>query len=199
MYWYEAEISALEQRIRSGEIAKGANLFYGSSSFRLWERLGEHFAPYKVENIAFGGSTLEAAVYFFERIVVPCEPSSLIFYAGDNDVGDGKYHTEIMASFEALLAKRAKYLSGVPLTFVSIKPSPARHHLLHRIRLVNRYVQERLSELPNSYYLDVHRRMFTPDGMPDPALYAADGLHLSAEGYALWHELFWLHRDEIFV
>ncbi len=199
MYWYEAEIAALEQRIRNGEISKGANLFYGSSSFRLWENLRGSFAPYSVENIAFGGSTLEAAVYFFERIVVPCEPSSLIFYAGDNDIGDGKYHTEIMAAFEALLAKRAKYLSGVPFTFVSIKPSPARHHLIHRIRLVNRYIQERFEELTGSFYLDVHHRMFTPDGMPDPSLFAADGLHLSPSGYELWQELFWLHRDEIFV
>jgi lysophospholipase L1-like esterase len=198
MYWYEAEVAALEAKIQSGEIAKGAHLFYGSSSFRLWEGLKNDFPEHTIENIAFGGSTLDACVYFFERLVVPCQPRSLIFYAGDNDIGDGRYHTEIMASFETLLAKRAKYLPGVHFTFISIKPSPARFHLLHRIRLVNRYVKERFEELDNVTYLDLHRYMFTADGVADASLYLEDGLHLNTNGYALWREHFLLNATEIF-
>lgn len=199
MHWYEEEVSLLEKRIRNGEIAQNVNLFYGSSSFRLWENLASDLAPYPVANVAFGGSTLEACVYFFERLVLPCRPRSLVFYAGDNDIGDGVYHSDIMGYFESLLAKRARYLSHIPFTFVSVKPSPARHNQLHRIRLLNAYVRDRLEALPGTFYLDVHSRMYTPEGMPDAALYGEDGLHMSPRGYALWQETFLGNADNIFV
>lgn len=199
MQWYESEVSQLEARIKSGEITKGANLFYGSSSLKLWKSMKEDLAPHNVENVAFGGSTIEACVYFFERLVPVCEPKSIIFYAGDNDIGNGVYHSDVMARFEALLAKRAKTLSGIKFTFISVKPSPARHHLLHRIRLLNSYVKTRLDELDNVNYLDVHSLMYTPDGMPNHELFNDDGLHMNENGYAIWRNLLLSHASKIFL
>lgn len=199
MKWYEAEVSHLEAKIRNGEIKKGANLFYGSSSFTLWKDIKSDLAPYNVENVAFGGSTIEACVHFFDRLVVPCEPKSIIFYAGDNDIGNGVYHSDVMARFEALLAKRAQTLSGIKFTFISLKPSPARHNLLHRIRLVNSYVKARLEELDNVQYLDAHSLMYTPDGMPNPELFSEDGLHMNANGYDIWRNLLLSHSNKIFL
>lgn len=199
MHWYEPEVSQLEARIKNGEISKGANLFYGSSSLRLWHNIKDDLAPHHLENIAFGGSTLEACVYFFERLVLPCEPKSIIFYAGDNDIGNGKYHTDIMKSFEDLLAKRAYYLSGINFTFISIKPSSQRHNLLHRIRLVNDYAKTRLEELENMHYIDIHSKMYTADGVPDEKLLTDDGLHMNAEGYKIWRNTLLENADKIFI
>lgn len=199
MQWYESEVSHLETRIRNGEIKKGANLFYGSSSFTLWKDIKSDLAPHNIENVAFGGSTIEACVHFFDRLIVPCEPKSIIFYAGDNDIGNGVYHSDVMARFEALLAKRAHTLSGIKFTFISLKPSPARHNLLHRIRLVNSYVKARLEELDNVQYLDVHSLMYTPDGMPNPELFNEDGLHMNAAGYDIWRNLLLSHSNKIFL
>ena len=64
-------------------------VFYGSSSIRLWITLAEDFDP-RVLNLGFGGSTLEACDYFFSRLVMPVSPRSLLLYAGDNDLGDGR-------------------------------------------------------------------------------------------------------------
>jgi len=199
MQWYEAEVLQLELRIKSGEIAKGANVFYGSSSFTLWKSIKEDLAPHHVENIAFGGSTIEACVYFFERLVPLCEPKSIIFYAGDNDIGNGAYHSDVMAHFETLLAKRAKTLSGIKFTFISIKPSPARHNQLHRIRLLNSYVKARLDELDDVHYLDVHSLMYTPDGMPNHELFQEDGLHMNKKGYTIWRNVLLSHASKIFL
>ena len=198
MQWYEAEVQALEKKINEGKIEKGANLFYGSSSLRLWEDMKNDLAPYMIENIAFGGSTLEACVHFFERLVVPCEPKSIIFYAGDNDLGDGVYHSDVMGHFERLLEKRARYLSGVTFTFISIKPSPARHHLLHRIRLVNSYAKERIEALENVHYIDIHSKMYTSDGMPNSQLYGEDSLHMNSDGYKIWRDALLADADKIF-
>jgi len=193
MQWYENEVSNLEEQIKNGTIPKGFNLFYGSSSLTLWKDLSEAMMPHDVASIAFGGSTLEACNYFFERLVLPAKPRSLIFYAGDNDIGDGRYHSDVMAEFEKLLLKRATHLPGIRFTFISVKPSPARHHYLHRIRLLNTYVKERLESIDNTFYLDVHTPMLTADGMPDKSLYLEDGLHMSSKGYALWRDL--LHKN----
>ena len=47
-------------------------MFYGSSSIRLWDTLAEDIDP-GVVNLGFGGSTLQACDYFFERLVRPCK------------------------------------------------------------------------------------------------------------------------------
>lgn len=198
MQWYENEVSNLEEQIRHGNIPKGHNLFYGSSSLTLWEGLQDAMMPYDTASVAFGGSTLEACNYFFERLVVPLQPRSLIFYAGDNDIGDGRYHSDVMAEFEKLLIKRSKYLPGIRFTFISVKPSPARHHYLHRIRLLNNYVKDRLEGISNTFYLDIHSSMLTADGMPDGTLYLEDGLHMNAKGYALWQKLLHENAQRIF-
>jgi len=198
MHWYDAEIDALVERIEKGEIQKGANLFYGSSSFRLWNTLAEDFSPYKVANVAFGGSTLEACAHFFERVVVPCEPSTLFIYAGDNDLGDGKYYLDVIGCFETLLRRRAKTMPQTPFYFLSIKPSPARRYLIPQIRLFNAYVRDRLSALPNCTYIDVHNLMLDQYGMTDPWLYDEDGLHMNAAGYALWRDTLLNQADFLF-
>lgn len=198
MQWYENDVSKLEERIASGEIAQGSNLFYGSSSLTLWDGLSEAMMPYDTASVAFGGSTLEACNYFFERLVVPAKPRSLIVYAGDNDIGDGRYHSDVMAEFEKLLMKRVEHLPGIRFTFIAVKPSPSRHHYLHRIRLFNRYVKERLEGINNTFYLDVHSPMLTADGMPDGTLYLEDGLHLNAKGYELWQKLLLDNAQGIF-
>ena len=90
MEWYEQEVSAMEQRLRESPPPDGLVVFYGSSSLRMWESLENDFPTIGVLNLAFGGSTMEACAWFFERLVVPSNPRSIVCYAGDNDLGDGR-------------------------------------------------------------------------------------------------------------
>lgn len=41
----------------------------------------------------------------------------------------------------------------------------------------------------NTAYADVYNPMFTPKGELFPEHYREDGLHLTAEGYAVWKEV----------
>ena len=88
-------------------------------------------------NLGFGGSTLEACAYFFERLVVPASPASLVVYAGDNDLGDGQSPEKVLTSFRSLADRVQRRLSGIPFAFISIKPSPARFSIIDRIRRTN--------------------------------------------------------------
>ncbi len=51
-------------------------------------------------NLGFGGSTLAACAWFFDPIVAPVShPQTLILYAGDNDLGDGRHPEEVLFFF----------------------------------------------------------------------------------------------------
>jgi hypothetical protein len=89
MIWYEEEVHQLEKRVRSSVEIANRTVFYGSSSIRMWKTLDHDFPEKQVLNIGFGGSTLAACGWFFERLVVPTQPRSIVFYAGDNDLATG--------------------------------------------------------------------------------------------------------------
>lgn len=189
MEWYEAEVRALELAHRADPPPAGRAVFYGSSSLRLWASLADDLAPWPVVNRAFGGSTLAACVHFFERLIPPCAPGSLLIYAGDNDLGDGRTAGAVIGSFCELVAKSDAQLGPIPLAFLAIKPSPARWALRAAIGEVNRAARELLEQRPNGYYVDLYQPMLRRDGQPAVELFAEDGLHLSPAGYRLWAQI----------
>lgn len=198
MQWYEAEVQALE-RARAGG-AKGARppVFYGSSSFRLWDSLAQDFDS-RVLNLAFGGSTLEACDYFFARLIPPADPRSLLLYAGDNDLGDGRSVEQAFASFRSLAGQVAALPDAIPLGFVSVKPSPARYAIIDRICGLNNLVRREIESRPLGFYVDVFTPMLDASGRPRAALFLEDGLHMNQKGYALWAQLFEPYRHQIFT
>lgn len=199
MDWYEEEVWEREQWLKEGKIPTGVNLFYGSSSFRLWDTLQEDLQGYKVANLAFGGSTLEACVHFFDRLVIPAQPSSLILYAGDNDLGDGKSVVRVCTLLEAFLFKMDQHFPNLPFSFLSIKPSPAREYLNWHIREVNRYAQEQLALREHSYFIDIYSEMLDNRGKPHPSLFEEDGLHMNTNGYVLWKKILLENARDILV
>ncbi|GAB4124122.1 MAG: SGNH/GDSL hydrolase family protein [Roseiflexaceae bacterium] len=194
MHWYEEEVRGLERAHQATPPLPGGVLFYGSSSFRLWQNLPRDLLTWPVVNRAFGGSTLEACAYFFERLVVPCAPRSLICYAGDNDLGDGRSPYEVIGSFHKLTEKVNTLLGPIPFAFLSIKPSPARWHLRESILQVNSAIRQTLMQRHLGYYIDIYGPMLNRDGTPRRDLFAEDGLHLSPAGYRLWAQIISAYR-----
>lgn len=199
MVWYEPDVLILESKLKNGSLKTNCNLFYGSSSIRLWNSLEDDFCEYEIANLAFGGSTLEACGYFFERLVIPSQPKSIILYAGDNDIGDGKMVDKICFYFNSFLSKLDKYFPQIPLTFISIKPSPSREHLDWQIREVNKYAKDRLLYRENSYFIDIYSKMLDNHGRPDWALFSTDGLHMNSKGYEVWKQELFKYTDKILV
>jgi lysophospholipase L1-like esterase len=196
--WYEMEVRGMERAFR--KFVPGSSppvVFYGSSSIRLWSTLAEDLGDPRIINLGFGGSTLAACASYFERLVVPRRPGSLVLYAGDNDLGDGRSSEDVVESFRELLGKVNSLLGPIPFAFLSIKPSPARWYLIDEIRSTNATIRQDLQSRPNSTYIDIFDPMLGANGRPRPELFAVDGLHLSEAGYRVWAEQILLHRDGI--
>ena len=199
MQWYEEEVRAKEQQMLESPAPAGQVVFYGSSSMRMWESLEEDFRDVGVLNQAFGGSTLEACAWFFERLVLPCAPRALVCYAGDNDLGDGKTPDQVAAFFGKLLSKVDRYFPAIPFAMLSIKPSPARWHLAGAIGSSNDAIRRALQSRPRGYFIDIFPAMLGRDGSPDPSLFLEDGLHVSPKGYLVWKKALQAHSAEIFA
>jgi lysophospholipase L1-like esterase len=199
MEWYETEVRALEVARATQPLPSDPAVFYGSSSITLWRTLARDLANTRAVNLGFGGSTLEACVWFFDRLIPPTRPASLIVYAGDNDLGDGQTPRQVCSQFEALAAKVERDLGQTPFGFISIKPSPARLGLLDRIADANELIRRALSGRRHAFYVDVFSSMVGPNGRPHTELFLDDGLHLSPAGYQLWATILGQYRHRIFT
>jgi lysophospholipase L1-like esterase len=189
MFWYEDEIKRIEQE-GSKLSYQPETLFYGSSSIRLWTNLYTDFKHLKPINLGFGGSTLAACVWFFERVMKPYQPKRLVFYAGDNDLGDGRHPEEIFIFFQQLVARVDEQFGAIPCYFVSLKPSLARWRQLDQYKFTNKIIsQEIATHHSNWKFIDIYSKMLDSAGAPDHKFFAWDGLHLSKEGYHLWKQV----------
>ena len=185
MIWYQDEIERVE-KVRATLSYEPDVVFYGSSSFRLWGALYENFKEYKPANLGFGGSTLAACVWYFERILKPYKPKLLLIYAGDNDIGDGRNPEEIFIFFQQLEVKIRENCGNIPVGFISIKPSIARYNLRGQIVYTNKLIENEIKKLPNFHYINIYDSMLDSHRHPKKAYFENDGLHLSAAGYELW-------------
>lgn len=189
MIWYEEEVKRLEKEGKNLKY-RPEMIFYGSSSIRLWNNLYEDFHPYKPINLGFGGSTLAACVWYFERIFSHYHPTSIIVYAGDNDLGDGRHPEEVFIFFQQLVAKINKRYGDIPCYFISIKPSYNRWNIIESFKYANNLIETEVIKLDsNWHFINIFNRMLDKNGYPVKEYYDHDGLHLSPAGYDLWKHI----------
>lgn len=189
MYWYEDEVKQLEKS--SLKITyEPETLFYGSSSIRLWTSLYKDFEQLKPINLGFGGSTLAACVWFFERVMMRYQPKRLIVYAGDNDLGDGRHPEEIFIFFQQLVVKTQLRFGDIPCYFISLKPSSSRWHMADQFKFTNNLIETEIVKHNNNWhFIDIFKKMIGPDGRPKNEYFLDDALHLSESGYRLWKDI----------
>lgn len=180
---FEQEVNDLRERSRAKGMQDKLVLFYGSSSFTLWSDIEQHFPEYILAKHGFGGSTLEDCVTHFDRLVADFDPRAIVLYAGDNDLADGATPERVLASLDALIARKRQTIGAVPTAYVSIKISPARFHIMHRIGYTNLIIERRLQGEPDVRFVDITRRMTGRGLIAFLDYYASDPLHMNRDGY----------------
>ena len=183
MFWFHDDLLRLENKIQNLEFNPKL-VFYGSSTFTLWDEIETIFEDYNPINLGFGGSTLAACTWFFDRVFKNIKnPESIVIYAGDNDLGEGRHPEETILFLENLLAKiRAKY-GNIKCTCISIKPSIARRHLQESIHYTNACIKSLMFTDKNFFYINIFDDLLDEKGNPNERYFEEDGLHFNAEGY----------------
>ena len=186
MFWYEDEIKQLEHKFINPKGDKKRVLFYGSSSIRMWNSLEKDFPEFEVINQGFGGSTLAACCWFFERVIPAWKPDIIVLYAGDNDLGDNRHPEEVFIDFKYMMAQIEEHCGEIPVAFISVKQSIARLYLYDSIQFTNKIIQQEISlKYPQCTFVDIIEAMKT-NGSIEKKLFEPDGLHLSELGYQVW-------------
>jgi lysophospholipase L1-like esterase len=182
---WEREIAAFERADRTNPPPKGALLFIGSSTIRLWKTLAQDYPDQKVINRGFGGSEIVDSTHFADRIVVPYAPRMIFLRAGGNDLWAGKTSEQVFADFKEFVSTVQKALPQAEVVFISLNPSVARWKQADKEKAVNTMIADYIRGKPGLKYIETFDMVLGADGQPRPELFVGDKLHFNAEGYKL--------------
>jgi len=185
---WEPQIASYERADRKHPPPRGAIVFTGSSTIRLWRTLARDMAPLPVINRGFGGAHLAHVTAFADRIVMPYAPAAVVLYCGDNDLGawTGKRPDSIVNDLTQFVSRVQGALPDARIYVISIKPSRLRRQQWPAQEAANRGIADLTRSLPRVDYVDVATPMLGAAAQPPRDLFTLDGLHLSRAGYALW-------------
>jgi lysophospholipase L1-like esterase len=190
---WEEVIQRFEAQDQKKMPAPDGVLFVGSSSIVRW-KLDEAFPDLNAINRGFGGSEVVDSLHFADRIILPYRPRTIVFYAGDNDIANGKSAKQVADDFAQLAAKIHKALPEARVLFLAIKPSRSRWELVEVQREANRLIAAQAEGSDFLEFVDVASPLLGKDGLPREDLFEDDKLHINAAAYEVWNALL---RDKL--
>jgi lysophospholipase L1-like esterase len=186
---FEKEILAFEHQDSLQFPPKQAVLFVGSSSIRLWKTLADDFPELQVINRGFGGSKTADVLYYFDRIVKPYQPKTIVYFTGTNDLAGNIAPQQVVDNVEEFIKRVGGLFPETNIVVLSNTIAVSRKHLRDSYLETNRILQVMLRKYPKADFLDVTTPGLKPDGWPRPEIYGTDSLHLNATGYQMWKNL----------
>jgi lysophospholipase L1-like esterase len=183
---FEKEILAFEASDKTNPPPKNAILFIGSSSIRMWKNVAKDLPDYRVINRGFGGSQISDSIHYADRIVFPYAPSTIVFYAGGNDINAKKSAETVANDFKTFVGKVHEKLPNTHIAYISIAGNPSRWAQVDDVRKANQLIREFTATQPHLSFIDVFPHMMAENGEPRPDIFLADRLHMNEKGYAIW-------------
>jgi lysophospholipase L1-like esterase len=190
LYWQDA-IEAFEVEASRSVPPQNAVVFVGSSSIRMWRSLAEDMCPIRVIQRGFGGARLSDLVAYAERLVNVYRPLAVVVFAGSNDITPeaSSRPIRVLQHYQAFVARVRADLPTVPIYYIAITPSPERWSIWSLAASANRLIQAYAQTQDHLYFIDTGPALLDHRGVPDPANYLSDDLHLSQRGYAIWRRI----------
>ena len=165
---------------------KNLIVFYGSSSFRLWNNLDEDFKPYNVLNFGFGGAFIEDCIRYVDKLFSDINPITFVLYVGGNDLSLGYSNRKIISLFKNFLKKIKSQFPNARIVSISIKPSYHRIDKFERIKELNTLIEKELMKSDKDSYIDIFKLFLNKDKKIIKSYFLKDNLHLSKKGYKVW-------------
>jgi len=180
---YDDDIEQFEEYDLMSFPPAGCILFIGSSSVRLWRDVQHDFPDLTCINRGFGGSTTSDAVYYFDRIVKPYDPSKIVLFTGSNDLNKGMKPDAVVEDYKKFLDLVKAELPNSEILVLSVKISVSTKKLQKELEKTNALLKKLVVNYPRSKFVDVIPMMTDKTGAPLPAVFCGDSTHLNAEGY----------------
>jgi len=182
---YLETIEAYEQL----PVETGKVLMYGSSFFRNWgyDRAKEQWKRYAgldVVNHGFGGATVDELLYYYDRMVRPCQPAAAVLRPGHNDLTRGLTPEQAWFLTERLIAWLRTDWPELPIVILQVFDTkkfqnPQRRALNAEY---NRLMREFAAANDGVSTVDLDPFFHDENGdLRD--IFVEDGLHLTDSGY----------------
>lgn len=188
---FAKEIAVFKKQDSLSFPAKNSILLVGSSSFTLWKDVQDYFPGYPILNRGFGGSTLLDVIRYTPDVIYPYQPKQILVYCGENDfaANDSLYPAQVAERFINLFEAIRKKYKKVQVTYVSMKPSPSRKHLMPKYNVANVMIKNYLAKKKRTAFIDVYHAMLQAEGTPMTDIFLPDNLHMNKKGYTIWQKI----------
>jgi len=191
---WERQIRAFEKRERKRPEPKGAVVFAGSSTIRLWGNLVKDMAPLPSIQRGFGGAKVNDVIHYMDRLITAHDPAMVVLYIGSNDLLDfggnrPKSLEEMQTLYDRLLRGLHDRLPDARIVILATFPSPLNARRAAGIEAVNEHVRELVENMPWLAFIDGNPGLRTQSGSPDRSLFLFDRVHLNKKGYARWAQI----------
>ena len=167
---------------------QNAILFVGSSSFTMWQDVGDYFPNKTIINRGFGGSSIVHLNIFQEDLLKPYNPKQIVIYCGENDfVAEEKVTVDrVFERYKKFYSTIRKYYPTIEVTYISIKLSPSRKEFWPKFLELNSLIKTFMKSEKNAHYVDITKVMEDKNGNVREDIFLEDMLHMKPEGYQLW-------------
>lgn len=182
---FEKQVQEIAAQYPTAEY-RGAVVFTGSSSIRMWKDLATDFPNHTVINAGFGGSQAVDLLHYVDELILAYKPTQVFIYEGDNDIAAGKNTAEIMETLNLIVTAVLKAAPETRITLIGAKPSIARWEMAEKYNALNTAMQRYSAVTDGVHYADVWNPMLGTDGKPLPDIFIQDNLHMNRSGYEIW-------------
>lgn len=184
---FEKDIVKYEEADKKQMPPEGAIVAIGSSSMRGWHgTIKKDLAPLTIIPRGFGGSNMNDALAFVDRIVINYKPRAVVLYEGDNDMQARVKPEEFIEKFKGFAAKINKALPKTRIYVISVKPSISRWKIWPSMQKCNELLKAECEKNELLTFIDVATPMLGEDGTPKKEIFKKDNLHMVRDGYVIW-------------
>ena len=186
---WEEKIAALEScNAKEGAWPADSLLFFGSSSFRLWETMGSDMAPFPAINRGYGGAKYVDMVLFADRMLTAHQYRALMLFAANDAKGDEDDSSpeEVACAVKEIICVSKDHLPDAPIFIVEVTPTESRWKSWDRTRKINETLREIALTTENAFFIATAQHYLNPNGTPRQELFVDDKLHLNQDGYTKW-------------
>ena len=178
-------------------VALADSIYWRGGELEGADVVSQHEAMSLVDRAFFGtaeasySAPLADVEFYAERLVNPFDPRAVVVFAGTNDLqpGASKSPEVLLETYRRFVERVRADLPKVSIYFIGVTPSPRRWEIWDQAQETNRLVREWSARDPTLFYIETGPALLGEGGEPDADNYMFDGLHLSAQGYAIWTDI----------
>jgi lysophospholipase L1-like esterase len=170
---------------RQRQRKQGAWVLAGDSLLGNWRTSERDLGPTPVANRAIGGDVSRGLLFRFQEDVLDLHPSGVVLLIGGNDLSALQSTDQTARNIERMLEAIEAQDAAMPVILCTLPPRDSTRAPIKQSELMklNASIQQLAAARDNVVLLDLFALFATADRQPQPPLFTADRLHISAAGY----------------